>query len=236
MGSAESAEPLVTNEISMLPSLTLASLMGSALAREPYVYDNEFHKRDGGSHHHSPAPVSSYDAPSYTAPAPSYAAPSYSAPAPTYGPPEPTYGAPAPSYSVPTDAYASPDTGYAAPQTGYASPVSSYGDVKGGLDLTSLLIPTYVNLTSVKRRRRALDEDSTENSLVERVQDIYMAVVESEECMERVACEVGGIAADAGINKGMTKVAESFVPKKYQKMMKNFNSAKDCHKIKCGAF
>ena len=47
--------------------------------------------------------------------------------------------------------------------------------------------------------------DSTENSLVERVQDIYMAVVESEECMERVACEVGGIAADAGVNKGMTK-------------------------------
>lgn len=41
--------------------------------------------------------------------------------------------------------------------------------------------------------------------MVERVQDIYMAVVESEECMERVACEVGGIAADAGINKGMTK-------------------------------
>ena len=159
--------------MSMLPSsLTLASLMGSALAREPYVYDNEFYKRDGGSHHHSPAPVSSYDAPSYTAPAPSYAAPSYSAPAPTYGPPEPSYGAPAPSYSVPTDAYASPDTGYAAPQTGYASPVSSYGagDVKGGLDLTSILIPllallglsllfpTYVNLTSVKRRRRSLDE------------------------------------------------------------------------------
>jgi len=128
--------------------------------------------------------------------------------------------------------------------------VSSYGaaDVKGGLDLTSILIPllallglsllfpTYVNLTSVKRKRRSLDKDSTENSLVERVQDIYMAVVESEECMERVACEVGGIAADAGINKGMTKVAESFVPKKYQKMMKNFNSAKDCHKIKCGAF
>ena len=46
--------------------------------------------------------------------------------------------------------------------------------------------------------------DSSSN-LVERVQDIYLAVVESEECMERVACEVGGIAADAGVNKGMTK-------------------------------
>merc|ERR1712113_130920 len=56
---------------------------------------------------------------------------------------------------------------------------------------------------------------------------IYMAVVESEECMERIACEVGGIATDAGVNKGMTKLAESFVTKKYQKMMKNFNSAND---------
>merc|ERR1712241_561946 len=98
----------------------------------------------------------------------------------------------------------------------------------------ALLFPS-VQTVAVKRKRSAEDEVSG-NSLVERVQDIYMSVVESEECLERVACEVGGIAADAGINKGMTKVAESFVPKKYQKMMKNFNSAKDCHKIKCGSF
>ena len=164
----------------MLPTtLTLASLMGSALAREPYVYDTEFYKRDGGSHHHSPAPVSSYDAPSYTAPAPSYAAPSYSAPAPTYGPPEPSYGAPAPSYSVPTDAYASPDTGYAAPQTGYASPVSSYGagDVKGGLDLTSILIPllallglsllfpTFVTVNGTRKKRDVMDEGKIRHTI-----------------------------------------------------------------------
>merc|ERR1711881_529326 len=160
-----------------------------------------------------------------------------------------SYGAPEPSYSAPEPSYGAPEPSYGAPDTGYGAPSSGYGEASaGGLDLTSILIPllallglsllfpTYVNLTSVKRRRRSLDEDSSENSLVERVQDIYMAVVESEECMERVACEVGGIAADAGINKGMTKVAGSFVPKKYQKMMKNFNSARDCHKIKCGSF
>ena len=43
------------------------------------------------------------------------------------------------------------------------------------------------------------------NSVVERIQDITMAVLESEECMERVACEVGGIVADAGISKKIFK-------------------------------
>lgn len=97
----------------------------------------------------------------------------------------------------------------------------------------ALLFPSVRVVDGGRRKREA--GDSTSN-LVERVQDIYMAVMESEECMERIACEVGGIAADAGINKGMIKMAQSFVPKKYSKMMKNFNSAKDCHKIKCGAF
>ena len=37
--------------------------------------------------------------------------------------------------------------------------------------------------------------------IVERVNDIYMAVVESEECMERVACEIGGLAKDVGLQE-----------------------------------
>lgn len=43
------------------------------------------------------------------------------------------------------------------------------------------------------------------SNMIERVQDMYMAVLQSEECMERVACEVGGLAADAGISKSLTK-------------------------------
>lgn len=78
-------------------------------------------------------------------------------------------------------------------------------------------------------------EDPASN-LVERVGDIYRAVVESEDCMERIACQLGGIAADAGLNRDMAKMAGSFMPKKYKKMMNTFNSGKDCHKIKCGAF
>ena len=41
--------------------------------------------------------------------------------------------------------------------------------------------------------------------MVERVQDMYMALMESEECMERIACEMGGLAEDVGISKSMTK-------------------------------
>merc|ERR1712181_111260 len=138
---------------------------------------------------------------------------------------------------------------YATGASSYEASAPGYGEVEtatGGFDLSTLLVPILIiaglallfpsvrNVPVSRRRREA--GDSTENSLLERVQDIYLAVVESEECMERVACEVGGIAADAGINKGMTKVAESFVPKKYQKMMKNFNASKDCHRIKCGSF
>jgi hypothetical protein len=37
--------------------------------------------------------------------------------------------------------------------------------------------------------------------VVERVNDIYMAVVESEECMERVACELGGLVGDVGLRQ-----------------------------------
>ena len=46
-------------------------------------------------------------------------------------------------------------------------------------------------------------DESSGNSVVERVQDIYMAVLESEERMERVACEGGGLAADAGLSPKM---------------------------------
>jgi len=65
---------------------------------------------------------------------------------------------------------------------------------------------------------------------------IYMAVLESEECMERVACEVGGLATDAGLPKSVFTLAEPYVPSKYSKFVKKFNQAKDCHKIKCGSF
>lgn len=124
--------------------------------------------RDGGAHSGG-APAASGG--SYGAPA----APSYSAPAPQYSAPAPapTYSAPAPSYSAPAEpSYSAPSPSYGAAEPSYGTPSSGYGATEpaGGLDLTSILIPllalvglsllfpTYVSLTSVKRKRSAGDE------------------------------------------------------------------------------
>lgn len=188
---------------------TKAVLCGAvALAAHASSYKID---RDG-AHEHASAPSSGYEEP-----AEAYAAPAE------------TYGAPAPSYSSAEASTSVPDL----------TPI-----IIGILVLTglSLLFPTYVTLTSVRRKRSVDGVEGTEeeagglSNVIERVQDIYMAVLESEECMERVACEVGGLAEDAGLPKTVFHLAEPYVPKKYNKFVKKFNTPKDCHKIKCGNF
>jgi len=100
-----------------------------------------------------------------------------------------------------------------------------------------LLFPSVrqVPVNNTGRRKREADDSAA--SIVNRIQDMSLALMESEECMERVACEMGGLVEDAGISKSMTKMVEKFAPKKYAKMMKNFNHGKDCKKNnKCGLF
>ena len=93
-------------------------------------------------------------------------APAYGAPAASYGAPAASYGAPAPSYSAPAPAYGAPAEEYSAsPDTSYNAP--SYGAGEAELDLTpiiigilvltglSLLFPTYVSLSTVRRKRSA---------------------------------------------------------------------------------
>lgn len=156
-------------------------------------------------------------------------------------------------YQEPVDpgtGYAQP-SGYSAPNdysSGYGNSVysSGYGAVEEeGIDLSMLLIPVLiiaglallfpaVVTVEVRKKRNAEDEVSG-NSLVERIQDIYSSVLQSEECMERVACEVGGIVSEAGVSSNIMRAAEPFVSKKYSKLMKQFSAGKDCHKIKCGS-
>merc|ERR1712045_916614 len=141
------------------------------------------------------------------------------------------YGAPEPdTYGAPAEAYGAPDSSYAADT---------------GLDLTTIIIPllallglfllfpTYVTLTSVRRKREAI-EDAGETNMVERMMDMSQAIIESEECLERVACDVGGLANDAGFDPTMAQWAAVMVPNKYSKYMKQFASAKNCHQLKCG--
>lgn len=151
--------------------------------------------------------------------------------------------------------------GYAAAATGYESSGyetsgydvgnSGYGAVEqdSGFNLSMLIIPILIIAgiallfpsvqvvpVTANRKRRSAEDEVSGNSLVDRVQDIFMAVMESEECFERVACELGGLANDVGISKNMMTAAAQFVPKKYTKMTKQFNNPKNCHKIKCGSF
>ena len=52
--------------------------------------------------------------------------------------------------------------------------------------------------------------------------------------MERVACQVGGLAKDAGFDN-MVSAMQLFSPAKYQKYVKRFSNPTNCHKIKCGS-
>jgi len=186
---------------------------------------------------------------------------SVAAPAPQSGYQEPLSGYEAQAdtgYAAPSSGYGAPSSGYGAPSTGYGTPTGPSGyepfeaapqtapQEQGGLDLSTVLIPiliiaglallfpSVVNVETRKKRDVAGDESP---NMIERVQDMYMAVLQSEECLERVACEVGGLAEDAGISKSLTKASESFLPKKYSKMMKKFNHGKDCSKNnKCNLF
>jgi hypothetical protein len=207
------------------------------------------------------APASGYGAPA-AAPASGYGAPaaapasSYGAPATSYGAPAAapaaSYGAPDTGYGAPADSYGAPDTGYGAP-AGYDAPAApSYGATGeeevivtegGGPGILpfvavilaiiglSLLFPAVVN---VGRKKRSLAEESNPISdVAERVNEIYGAVLESEECMEKIACELGAMAKDL-TSSPMTSLVEPFVPAKYSSYYKTFARGTNCDKIKCG--
>jgi len=207
----------------------------------------------------APAPSSSYGAPasSYGAPAP---ASSYGAPAPasSYGAPADSYGAPADSYGAPDTGYGAPDTGYGAPDAGYGAP--SYGAPAGPAAPTggtavvtqpsgpgilpfiaailaivglALLFPSVVN---VGRKKRSLAEEQNPlNDIVDRVNSVYGAVLQSEECMEKIACELGGMAKDLSASP-VASLVEPFVPQRYSQYYKQFRSGKNCGKIACGNY
>jgi hypothetical protein len=149
------------------------------------------------------------------------------------------YGAPAPATG-----YGAPDTGYAAPSDGYeAAPAYGADDAAVGPGILpfvavilaiiglSLLFPAVVNVQTRKRRSLA-EEANPVYDLAERVQDMYSAVLRSESCMEKIVCELGGMAKDLTASP-VTGLVEPFVPTKYSNMYKTFKNGKDCHKIKC---
>jgi len=190
------------------------AVAGLCLATAHSAAVDQLQKRDGAGGHHDHSDSGAYGAPpaAYEAPAAEYGAPA-TAPADSYGV---SYG------------------GYEEETLPDLTPI-----IVGILVLTglSLLFPTFVSLTSVRRKRHAEDDVNPMTDVVERVNDIYSAVIKSEECMERIACEIGGLAADVGLTQSpAVKLAGGFVPSKYKNYYKQFASGKDCQKIKCGTF
>jgi hypothetical protein len=203
--------------VAAVAALGLATASAFKLAEESLLHTDVLLKRDG-AHAHEHAD-SGYGAPPATYEEP---AASYGAPAPTYEEPASGYGAPAPSY------------GYEEEPLPDLTPI-----IVGILVLTglSLLFPTFVSLATVRRKRHAEDEGDHQTDVIERVNEIYTAVVQSEECMEKIACEVGALAGDVGLTQSPAlKIAGGFVPSKYKTYYKQFTAGKDCHKIKCGTF
>jgi hypothetical protein len=196
------------------------AMVGIAIVGLNAVDAYSLQKRDGAhAHDHghaAPAPSSGYEEP-----ASSYGAPaaSYGAPAASYGAPEPSYDA-APSYGA--EEAALPDL----------TPI-----IIGILALVglSLLFPTFVSV-SARKKRSAAEEANPLVDVAERVNDIYNSVIQSEECMERIACELGGLAGDVGLKESpMAKMADLFVTAKYKPYYKQFKSGQNCEKIKCGS-
>merc|ERR1719315_599532 len=146
------------------------------------------------------------------------------------------------------------DDSYAAPEESYGPPAETYGapsysaPAETGLDLTTLIIPllalvglfllfpTFVTLTSVRRKRDADGQFPEEEQfgMLNQIQDMMQAVIESEEYLERIACDVGGLARDAGLDSSLISAASLVAPKEYTRYLKKFAAPKNCHKIKCG--
>merc|ERR1711862_865425 len=91
-------------------------------------------------------------------------------------------------------------------------------------------LPHLCHPPSVRRKREFIDDSEVSVNAVERMMDMYQAVIESEECLERVACDVGAMASDAGLDTSLSSMASIMVPNKYSKYMKQFATAKNCHK------
>ena len=120
------------------------AIAGLCLATAHSASVDKLQKRDGAHAHDHGADAGGYGAP----PA------SYSAPEPAYGAPAPEYGAPATTYEQPADSYGVSYGGYEEETLPDLTPI-----IVGILVLTglSLLFPTFVSLTTVRRKRHAED-------------------------------------------------------------------------------
>lgn len=108
----------------------------------------------------------------------------------------------------------------------------------GGLALLSPL--------ALGRKRRDLDgveetkrEPDAVDRLRARVSDIYTDVVRSDECIERLVCELGSVAKNIYYKDSVLRVMNYFAPASYKKYMSTLKTAaytgdtSKCRLVKC---
>jgi len=170
------------------------------------------------------------------------------------------------SYSAPQ----APQTSYSSSGSGSSSndqgnmyyyyyPVDESGhDLAGaGFDVfTSLILPLVIlgglllalsslTFTFTGRAMRESNEPGLVDQLhteVERIFNVYLNAMESEECVQRAACQTGNYAQTFKHKDMVLSVVEAFVPEHMKSNLDIFKVAakegfelKKCHKYKCKA-
>jgi len=159
------------------------------------------------------------------------------------------------------DVYEARDSAYGAPEPSYDPAPTSYDapvyEPEPIFDITpiivavlvlvglSLLFPSHVRINNVNpmgRKKRYAEEAVERSDFVGRTMEIYDHLNEvlepiDRDCVEKITCEVGSLAYDAGITSNpFLKLIVPFVPGKYGNYVKHFVYAENCHKIKCSAY
>ena len=151
-----------------------------------------------------------------------------------HGHPETAYEAPKPSYQPTTPSYGASESSVT-----YEEEAFDYIDylpiIVGVILITgfSLIFPSVLEIEDVRKKRNS--EDGAVNSMTDFVNEI----VTSQECMERIACEIGGLTANLGMTpspQSPVRLALEFINYTNKNYYKQFKSGKNCQKIKCGAF
>jgi len=102
--------------------------------------------------------------------------------------------------------------------------------------MTYLLILCAFAQTGVYTRSIQPTGRDVYSDVADRVNNIYNSVITTENCLARIACELGGLASNIGLKVSpMAKIQDLFIHAKYKPYYKQIRSGQNCERIKCGS-
>lgn len=130
------------------------------------------------------------------------------------------------------------------------SAVSDAGLSRAGIAAAAVAVPlvaigglALLSPLALGRKKRDLESEDSKPDAVDRlrarVSDIYTDVVKSDECMERIICELGGAAKNIYYKDSVMRVMSYFAPESYKKFLPTLKTAaytgdvSKCRLIKC---